>query len=119
MECKECKWIEISNYKFKDKTRSVVCIKYNKFLGFTNKKGQVVEVKQVNECSTNGSIIRKIETHEKKKSGVVGITWSDRYNSWKTQMWVKELKKHKFIGYFKDLNEAIDCLEKAKKEERS
>lgn len=50
MECKECKWIEISNFVFPDGSNSIICNKYNKHLGFTNKNGEITETKFVDEC---------------------------------------------------------------------
>lgn len=50
MDCKECKWIGISEFIFPDGSNSLICNKYNKHLGFTNKNGEVIETKFVEEC---------------------------------------------------------------------
>lgn len=50
MDCKNCKWLKIYGYKFPDGTKTIGCEKYNKHLGFTNKKGQVTKTKHLIEC---------------------------------------------------------------------
>lgn len=53
MNCKKCTWIKVYDFKFPDGTKTIACEKYNKHLGFTNKKGQVKGVKAVSECEFN------------------------------------------------------------------
>lgn len=60
MDCKSCKWLKIYDYQFEDGTKTITCEKYNRHLGFTNKKGQVKEVKAVSECEFN-NYPRKLE----------------------------------------------------------
>lgn len=60
MDCKSCKWLKIYDYKFPDGSKTIACEKYNKHLGFTNKKGQVNGVKSVSECEFN-NYPRKLE----------------------------------------------------------
>lgn len=38
MNCKKCTWIKVYDFKFPDGTKTIACEKYNKHLGFTNKK---------------------------------------------------------------------------------
>lgn len=38
MDCKECIWFKIYDFIFPDGTKTMTCEKYNKHLGFTNKK---------------------------------------------------------------------------------
>ena len=40
MECKNCKWIELSKFVFPDGSNSIICNKYRKHLGFTDKNGE-------------------------------------------------------------------------------
>lgn len=68
MDCNNCKWLKIYNYKFPDGTKTIACEKYNKHLGFTNKKGEVVRVKHIEECRG------KANTIHLSKSGAEIIT---------------------------------------------
>lgn len=47
MDCKKCIWFKIHEYKFPDGTKTITCEKYNKHLGFTNKRGQVNKIKDI------------------------------------------------------------------------
>lgn len=60
MACKSCKWLKIHEYEFPDGTKTITCEKYNRHLAFTDKKGQVREVKAVSECEFN-NYPRKLE----------------------------------------------------------
>lgn len=60
MDCKGCIWFKIYDYKFPDDTKTIGCEKYNKHLGFTNKKGQVKNVKPINECELNRTTINEM-----------------------------------------------------------
>ena len=57
MDCKECIWFKIYDFIFPDGIKTMTCEKYNKHLGFTNKKGQVVKVKHIAECRGQANTI--------------------------------------------------------------
>lgn len=46
-------------------------------------------------------------------SGVVGVSWNNRFNKWVVQIGVNRKKKQ--LGYFKNKNEAIKVRKKAEK----
>lgn len=120
MKCSKCKWLNISNYIFKDGARSVVCDKHKKFLGFTDKKGRLKDLRVLAECTDTGTI--KIKTKEKEykrknsKSGVKGIYWSEKDGKWKCVLRVGSYRACIWSGSFDDLEVAKAEMEKARRE---
>lgn len=53
--CKECQWLELSKYVFMDNTQSVVCSKLNRFLGWTEKTGEIKTLNTVATCPYRNS----------------------------------------------------------------
>lgn len=49
--CKSCQWLEVSKYVFPDKTKSVVCSKCNKFLGFIKSNAASIDIKMPDFCN--------------------------------------------------------------------
>lgn len=106
MDCKSCKWLKIYDYKFPDDTKTIGCEKYNKHLGFTNKKGQVKNVKPINECELNRTTINEMTGIEEDddSTGRV-ILFKGR---WAVE--VDEAEKRNIIFTSKDKAEAIEKL---------
>ena len=48
--CRECRWIEVSKFVFPDKTKSVVCSKCDRFLGFTEVNGEIKIINEPFQC---------------------------------------------------------------------
>lgn len=117
--CKECKFVEIGNYIFEDMTRSVVCTRYNQFLGFTNKDCEIVEVKGILQCEKNPAV--KVVKEQKKKSwsegggygksGVKNIHWHTSCRKWKVRYYNPITKKHIMLGNYANLDEAKRVLD--------
>ncbi|MCE9654677.1 hypothetical protein LPC13_05225 [Clostridium celatum] len=59
MACKNCKWFKVYDFIFPDSTKTIACEKYKKHLGFTNKNGQVKNIRPINECRFNCSSLNK------------------------------------------------------------
>lgn len=53
--CKECQWLELSKYVFEDNTQSVICLKLNRFLGWTEKTGEIKKLNTVAACPYKNS----------------------------------------------------------------
>lgn len=85
MECKECKWIELSKFVFPDGSNSIICNKYRKHLGFTDKNGEITETKFVDECKLRakeiGSIVGKF-ADENRQAIIVTVSsgWALKVN---------------------------------------
>lgn len=105
MDCKSCKWLKIYDYKFHDGTKTITCEKYNKHLGFTNKKGQVNGVSAISECEFN-NYPRKIEV--KKETPLTGRLVFIR-NRWNVE--VEENGSVNIIYSSKYKHDAMEKLE--------
>ena len=81
MDCKECIWFKIYDFIFPDGTKTMTCEKYNKHLGFTNKRGQVEKFKRIDECRRNINAIRPTEGTEivTNKEGICFVSESKKY----------------------------------------
>ncbi|MDY4500797.1 MAG: hypothetical protein SPE36_02615 [Lactobacillus johnsonii] len=81
MDCKECIWFKIYDFIFPDGTKTMTCEKYNKHLGFTNKRGQVEKFKRIDECRRNINAIRPTEGTEivTNKEGICFDSESKKY----------------------------------------
>lgn len=85
MECKDCKWIELSKFVFPDGSNSIICNKYRKHIGFTDKNGEITETKFVDECKLRtkeiGSIVGKF-ADENRQAIIVTVSsgWALKVN---------------------------------------
>lgn len=113
--CSNCKFVELSGYIFEDLSRSIVCTRYNKFLGFTNKNGDIVETKGVLQCEinpiTNNSNKQKEKVRTYGKSGVKYIHWHTSCKKWKIRYYDKNTNKVVIVGSYSKLDEAKAALE--------
>ena len=57
--CKNCQWLEVNDFKFKDGTQSISCVKLNRFLGFTESNGIIKNMKNVYDCKYKESLEAK------------------------------------------------------------
>lgn len=110
MDCNNCKWLRIYDYKFPDGTQTMECIKYNRFLGFTTSTGETPTLRKNRYC-IHKEVLSKHTQESLPKSNVKGITWDKRDKSWKVSIWDKSLKKKVHLGQHKDLDQAIKILE--------
>lgn len=85
MSCTSCKFLKIHDFIFPDMTKTMECTKYNKHLGFTNKKWQPEKINFVYECNivnkTNQKvkIVAKNKMQESEKIGVFRHAPTDKY----------------------------------------
>lgn len=122
--CKKCKFVEIGSFTFDDMTRSVICTRYNQFLGFTNKDLEIVEVNGLIQCKNN-PLIRVLKKDPIKnivdgggygKSGVKHIHWNTSCKKWRVKYYNRRTKEHVELGKYADLEEAKRVLEEFLKE---
>jgi len=74
--------------------------------GFDNRWENLREVSH----NTN---MKNLKQAKNNISGVTGVCWSNRENMWKSQIQVEG--RNKSLGYYKNLNEAVDARKKAEK----
>lgn len=123
MNCKECKWLKINDYKFDDGTKTIECLKYGKFLSFTDIEGQMPDenkFKQVIECIGDSKVIlrdkRKDDIDRKKdipQSGVKSISWYKPRKAWRVVIWLPTFKIKKHIAIEEDLEKAKEIYKNA------
>lgn len=102
MNCKECKWLKINDYKFDDGTKTIECLKYGKFLEFTDNQGKMADeskFKQVIECIGDSKANlkdKRSKSIDRKKdipqSGVKSISWYKPRKAWRVVIWLPTFK---------------------------
>lgn len=106
MECKDCKWIEVSKFVFPDGSNSITCNKYSKHIGFTDKNGEITETKFVDECKLRtkeiGLIVGKV-VDENRQAIIVTVS-----NGWALK--VNEHGQESIIYLSKYKNKVIDKM---------
>lgn len=123
MNCKECKWLKVNNYKFEDGTQTIECLKYGKILEFTDNQGEMPDenkFKQVIECIGDSKANlkdKRSKSIDRKKdipqSGVKGISWYKPRKAWRVVIWLPTFKIKKHIAIEEDLEKAKEIYAKA------
>ena len=115
MDCKSCRWAKIYDYEFPEGTKTIACEKYNKHLGFTNKKGQVVKVKHIAECRGQANTINSSKGETEIITNKAGIYFNEKTKKYEVK--VNDNGKYCNIATTTSKERALQVLEmfKAKK----